>query len=120
MKLISQTTAGASDSNIFNAISLQGSPALILDCIKRGEDDVDVSRGELPKRKGRSIILRIYDSLGGTARGTIAWDSEYLAVKKVMKTNLLEDDESEISFFVDGEAAISLRPFEVATFRLQL
>ncbi len=38
-------------------------------------------------------MLRIYDSLGGRARGTVAttWD-----VKKVSRTNLLEDELEEV------------------------
>lgn len=90
--------------------------ALVLDTIKRGEDDEDVSRGELPKKKGRSVILRIYDSLGGRARGTVGttWD-----VTKVTKVNLLEDDLEDVKY-EDGKFAIDLRPFEVATFKLQL
>ena len=119
MKLVRQTAAEAQGATLLHAISLQGSPALVLDCIKRGEDDDDVSRGELPKRMGRSIILRIYDSLGGTATGLIKWDSKHLAVKKVFKTNVLEDDEGEVVMQSAG-VPIKLRPFEVATFRLQL
>ena len=45
-------------SSILQAITLSGSKALILDCVKRGEDDEDVSRGELPVRKGRSVIVQ--------------------------------------------------------------
>ena len=97
-------------------VKLTGSPSLILDTIKRGEDDEDVSRGELPKRKGRSIILRIYDSLGGTSKGRI---ETKLNVKKVWKTNVLEDDLEEVKI-KDGKVDITLRPFELATFRLQL
>ena len=106
----------STSSSLLSAITLQGSPALVLDAIKRGEDDEDVSRGELPKRKGRSIILRIYESLGGKARGTIKTS---LKVKKVWKTNVLEDDEEELEIS-DGEVKIALRAFEVATYRLQL
>jgi alpha-mannosidase len=106
-------------------IRLTGSPFLILDCIKRGEDDADIQRGELPGavRQGKSVIVRIYDSLGGEARGTIeigkAWD-----VKRVWKCNILEDDEEEMKI-VDGEkrgkkVELVLRAFEVATYRLQL
>ena len=108
----SPTTA----SSPFSSITLHGSPALILDTIKRGEDDEDVSRGDLPTRKGRSIIVRIYESLGGRARGTI---KTTLGVKKVWKTNLLEDD-GEVMEIKDREVRIELRAFEVATFRLQL
>jgi alpha-mannosidase len=97
-------------------LKLTGSPSLVLDTIKRGEDDEDVSRGELPVRKGKSVILRVYDSLGGTSHGTIetTWP-----VKKVWKCNTLEDDEEEYDIN-DGKVAIVLRAFEVATFRLQL
>ena len=106
---------------IFQAIKLEGSPSLILDCIKRGEDDEDVSRGELPERKGFSIILRIYDSLGGSARGRIVWDRSFLPVKQVFFTNILEDDLVQQAFEKDGGSVdISLRAFEVATVRLQL
>lgn len=103
-------------SMVDNPIKLTGNPSLILDCVKRGEDDVDVSRGELPNRKGKSVILRIYDSLGGTSKGTI---ETTLDVKKAWKTNILEDDGDELTI-KDGKVAIVLRPFEVATFRLQL
>lgn len=97
-------------------IKLTGDPSLVLDTIKRGEDDEDVSRGELPRRKERSIILRIFDSLGGTSRGCIETG---LDVKRVWKTNVLEDDGEELKI-EDGKINIILRPFEVATFRLQL
>jgi len=115
MKIYSHSSASAG-SSLLSSISLGGSPALILDTIKRGEDDEDVSRGELAKRKGRSIILRIYESLGGKARGIIKTSLE---VKRVWKTNLLEDDGDELEIR-DGEVKIELRAFEVATFRLQL
>ena len=62
------------------------------------------------------MILRMYESLGGKARGTI---NMKLAVKKVTRCNLLEDDESELKIH-HGSVEIELRPFEVATFRLQL
>ena len=115
LKIYSHPNA-STESSLLSSITLDGSPALILDTIKRGEDDEDVSRGELPKRRGRSIIVRIYESLGGKARGTIKTS---LAIKKVCRTNLLEDDEDEL-VIKGGEVAIELRAFEVATFRLQL
>lgn len=97
-------------------ITLAGSTSLVLDTIKRGEDDEDVSVGSLPKRKGRSVIVRIYDSLGGTSHGTI---ETTLDVQRVWKTDILEDDIEELR--IDkGKVPITLRPFEVATFRLQL
>ena len=103
--------------------------------------------GGLPKRKGRSIVLRIYDSLGGKAKGRIEWDDKMFPVKYVWKCNALEDDMEDLSAGlgvvvrigrnkktegqsinqdVDGHyedyvgVDIELRAFEVATFRLQL
>ncbi|KAI1501770.1 glycosyl hydrolases family 38 N-terminal domain-containing protein [Biscogniauxia marginata] len=99
-------------------VQLTGDESLVLDCIKRGEDDEDVSVDSvIPRRKGKSVIIRIYDSLGGRSRGkiTTTWD-----VKKVFKTNALEDDGEEINADKDGSFPITLRPFEVATYRLQL
>jgi alpha-mannosidase len=113
---LAQAPNGFSATESSNPIKLTGNPSLILDCIKRGEDDEDVSRGELAIRKGKSVIVRIYDSLGGTSKGTIETS---LDVKKVFKTNILEDDEDEIKI-EKGKVDVTLRPFEVATFRLQL
>ncbi|RDW74052.1 putative alpha-mannosidase [Coleophoma crateriformis] len=111
-----QATATMSTNMFANPIRLTGNPSLILDTIKRGEDDEDVSRGEMAKRRGKSVILRIYDSLGGRSKGTIETS---LDVKKVWKTNALEDDEEEYKI-EKGKVDIVLRPFEVATYRLQL
>lgn len=104
---------------IFSAITLSGGKSLVLDTIKRGEDDEDVTGGQFSPRSGQSVILRIYESLGGKTRGTI---ETTLPVKKAFKTNILEDDlESvEISGKTKLSIDIELRAFEVATFRLQL
>jgi alpha-mannosidase len=106
---------------VFKALSVKGAPSLILDVIKRGEDDVDVSYDGVPTRPGKSVILRVYESLGGKARGSI---ETTLPVKKAFKCNILEDDEHPDLHIesVDGGSTIKieLRAFEVATFRLQL
>ena len=92
---------------------------MIIDCVKRGEDDEDVSGGELPKRKGRSIIVRLYDSLGGKSTGVLSWGG--IPVQKVWKTNVLEDDLEEMKIGSSGTGMeIEVRAFEVATYRLQL
>jgi alpha-mannosidase len=107
-------------ANVFKSISVTGSPSLILDVVKRGEDDEDVSRGELPKRAGKSIILRIYESLGGRSRGTI---HAKFPVKEAWKCNVLEDNEGSLEVCKGDEGVavkIELRAFEVATYRLQL
>jgi alpha-mannosidase len=121
MKLVSITSDNYTsfDADIFRAVSLSGSKSLVLDTVKRGEDDEDVSRGELTKRDGRSVILRIYESLGGKSRGIIRTT---LPVKKVTKTNVLEDDLEKVKFDTKNYTTIEieLRAFEVATYRLQL
>lgn len=98
------------------SLTSDSSKALVIDTVKRGEDDEDVSRGELPVKEGRSVIVRLYDSLGGRARGTVitTWD-----VTRVTKVNLLEDELEEV-VFEGGKFAVDLRPFEVATYKLQL
>lgn len=116
MKLVSVVT-DKPEKDFFSAITLEGNKSLILDAVKRGEDDEDVTRGELTKRKGQSVILRIYESTGGKSRGIIRTT---LPVKSVYKTNVLEDDEEELEVYGKGKVDIELRAFEVATFRLQL
>lgn len=97
-------------------VTLRGDKSLVLDAIKRGEDDEDISTGELPARKGRSVIIRIYDSLGGRSRGTV---ETIWRISKVFKTNLLEDDEEEIPV-KEGAFRVDLGPFQVGTYRLCL
>ena len=97
-------------------IVLKGDDNLVLDTVKRGEDDTDVSLNELPKRQGRSVIIRVYDALGGRGSGTIetTW-----RLSKVFQTNLLEDDGEEVPFN-DGKFEVNLGPFQVCTYRLVL
>lgn len=104
-------------ADILSSIQVSGEHSLVLDCVKRGEDDEDVSRGEFETRRGQSIILRIYESLGGRSRGTIR--TRY-SIKKVYKCNVLEDDLEEVKVSKDGSIEIELRAFEVATYRIQL
>ncbi|PNH36517.1 hypothetical protein BJF96_g388 [Verticillium dahliae] len=47
-------------------IALTGDHNLVLDWIKRGEDDEDVSLDDLPKRKSKSVVVRVYDAVGGS------------------------------------------------------
>ncbi|KJZ76708.1 hypothetical protein HIM_04044 [Hirsutella minnesotensis 3608] len=98
-------------------INQDESESLIVDAVKRGHDDEDVSRHEgLRVNKGQSVIVRIFESLGGRSRGTI---QTTLNVKRVTRVNILEDELDEVKF-ADGKFAVELRPFEVATFKLQL
>lgn len=115
-----ESAFGTGDKDAFKSISISGSSSLILDAVKRGEDDEDVSRDNLPRRAGKSVILRIYESLGGKSRGTI---HTKLPVKKIWKCNVLEDNERALAITKGKETTdvdIELRAYEVATYRLQL
>lgn len=113
--------AALAANDLFKAVSIKGAPSLILDVIKRGEDDADVSYDGAASRPGKSVIVRVYESLGGKARGSIVTT---LPVRRVFKCNILEDDEHpdlKIESTESGSTIkIELRAFEVATFRLQL
>ncbi|TLD25936.1 glycoside hydrolase family protein [Venturia nashicola] len=109
----------ASISSLLSSFNIDGSKSLIIDTVKRGDDDVDVSRGELPAMKGKSVILRIFEALGGKSKGILTWGD--IPVKAVYKTNLLEDVGDELVVLKSGKGVeIELRAFEVATFRLEL
>ncbi|KAB8204468.1 galactose mutarotase-like domain-containing protein [Aspergillus parasiticus] len=115
-----ESVFGTGDKDAFKSISISGTSSLILDVVKRGEDDEDVSRDNLPRRAGKSVILRIYESLGGKSRGTI---HTKLPVKKIWKCNILEDNETALAITKGKETTdvdIELRAYEVATYRLQL
>ncbi|EJT75640.1 hypothetical protein GGTG_05573 [Gaeumannomyces tritici R3-111a-1] len=102
-------------------IALTGDDNLVLDTIKRGEDDADVSRGDLPARRPagtKSVIIRVYDSLGGYGVGKVEtrWK-----LSGVFKTNILEDDGEEVAITADGHAfELQILPFQVQTYRLVL
>lgn len=128
-----------------SAFKILGADNLVLDTVKRGEDDEDVSRGGLPVKKGHSVVVRVYDALGGKARGVLAWGGDFNVVR-VFRTNALEDEEGELEVLdltgsgggeeveeeegvlVAGAGAgaggkgvcIEIRAFEVATFKLLL
>lgn len=119
LKLLSapKTTIQALSGSPIKLINRDDSSSLILDTIKRGHDDDDVSLREgLRVNKGQSIILRVYESLGGHSRGTI---KTCYNLKRVNKATILEDELEEVEF-ADGGFDIQLRPFEVATYKLQL
>lgn len=101
-------------------LTLDGDENLVLDAVKRGEDDADVSRGDLPARPSgqKSVIVRVYESLGGRGAGSVRsiWN-----LAKVVKTNLLEDDGDEVPLTLDGSGfEVNLGPFQVQTYRLLL
>lgn len=111
---------------VVSAIRAKGDAGLVLSTIKRFEDDAEVHYGGLPVRsKKASVIVRIYESLGGKARGHILVDERALngkTVGKVFKTNLLEDDIEEIEIKKENKEVqipVQLGAFEVGTIRIE-
>jgi alpha-mannosidase len=111
LRITSYTDSGAT----LPSFRISGAPNLVIDTIKRGEDDADVSRSVSARSAGHSVILRIYDALGGKSRGVLEWSD--VRVKKVVKVNALED-EGEVLEHGDMEVEIEVRAFEVASYKV--
>jgi alpha-mannosidase len=125
LSIVGHSQSTTSSPPLLDTFHIHGAPNLIIDTVKRGEDDEDVSRGELPVNKGQSVILRVYDAMGGKSKGVITWGG--LKVKSVTKVNALEDHIEEVGVSmveIEGEekvgAKIEVRAFEVATYKLVL
>ena len=104
-------------SNVMNPVRLRGGTGLVLDTLKRAEDDEDVSRGDFSSRQGQSIVCRVYDALGG--KNTAVLVGGQAKVQRAWKCNILEDDLEELPV-EDGGVKIELHRFEVASYRLLL
>ncbi|KAL7912357.1 glycoside hydrolase family 38 protein [Trichoderma velutinum] len=98
-------------------VKLRDGLGLVLDTIKRAEDDTDVSFGNLPTREGKSIVCRVYDAIGGKNRAGL--ETGHAKIQKAWKCNLLEDDLEELPI-KNGGVEIELQRFELATYRLLL
>jgi alpha-mannosidase len=130
LRIVGHSTASprmAPGGGLLNSFHIHGAPNLVLDTVKRGEDDEDVSRGELPVKKGHSVILRIYDSLGGKSKGVLTWGE--LGVKRAVRCNALEDEEggelAVVEVVEGGEGGgkgvkLEVRAFEIVTVRLEM
>ncbi|KAK6463088.1 glycoside hydrolase [Scheffersomyces coipomensis] len=104
------------------AITLEGSSNLILSHIKRGENDYDVNQYDCYKTtsKQKSIVLRIYESLGGASAGVLKLDSKVLNIDKVYKTNALEEEGEEVKLNDKSELALKLKAFDIVTYKIVL
>ncbi|QPG73271.1 hypothetical protein FOA43_000579 [Brettanomyces nanus] len=112
-------------SGVSELVTIQGDNNLILSNVKRGEDDFDTdSEGSLtnniPKKyiSSQTLILRVYEALGGVSKATIKVAKP---IKEVFKTNLLEDTISAVNFDSKTDTfEISSRAFEISTYRVVL
>lgn len=116
-------SASGVQEEMLKSFTIIGSDALVLNTVKRFEDDEDVSRKILPirgARNSKSVIVRVYESMGGMARGCLV--SKY-PIAKVFKCNSLEDDLEQMDILSSIEhdsVPIELKGFEVATYRIEL
>lgn len=112
-------------SGISDLVKISGDKNLILSNIKRGEDDFDTEwKGSLTENLPRkhvgsqTLILRIYESLGGVSKASIKISKP---IKKVLKTNLLEEEMEEIPFDSKTNSfKIKSRAFEISTYQVIL
>ncbi|KAI5117584.1 hypothetical protein M0805_004579 [Coniferiporia weirii] len=139
MRFIPEEGAGSSALSSMGRppFSIRGAPSVILETVKRGDSD---ALGNVTKPQ--TIVLRIYEALGGHARAVLRVAGA-LGVMRAYITNLLEDELSElcveravratetsdsgggsdIDSDVDGgsvDIVLNFRGFEVKTVKLVL
>lgn len=121
-------------SGFSNAIEFEGvgkRSSLVLSHIKRGEDDFDVNTYENIAKENaqygkvgkdeKSVVVRVYEALGGVSRGKLTIDENILPVKKVLKVNALENEVvGEVKVGKGGVVDIELKAFEIATYKILL
>jgi alpha-mannosidase len=108
-------------------IRLSGDAALVLDTVKRAEDEDFSKDADAKGTTAKNVVLRIYDSLGGRARGTVHVASRLGRVKRVTRVNVLEDevDDDSAAVPIEGEDGgarfgVVVRAFEVVSFKIEL
>lgn len=69
---VGSSSAGDKIKVAMESIQFSGSPNVILETVKRGEDDDDVTSTPLKKRDGKSVIMRIYEAYGGRGNAKIS------------------------------------------------
>ncbi|EJD35944.1 hypothetical protein AURDEDRAFT_74783, partial [Auricularia subglabra TFB-10046 SS5] len=90
---------------------VSGAPNVILETIKRGDDD---------DRDGTtSVILRIYEAFGGHANAKLHI-SDKLQIKKASLVNLLEDELAVLEISKKGTVDLEFRGFQFLTVKLVL
>ncbi|KAH9914289.1 glycoside hydrolase family 38 protein [Fomitopsis serialis] len=99
--------------------AVEGARNVFLETVKRGLDD------QFDSKSGpTTVVLRIYEAFGGHAQ---AWlkIAKNIPVSKALATNLLEDEEAELSFFDAEDHAhhavkLNFHGFEVKTIKIVL
>ncbi|THH30155.1 hypothetical protein EUX98_g4044 [Antrodiella citrinella] len=97
--------------------TISGASNVILETIKRGEDD------DFKKGGKTTVVLRLYEAFGGHARAKLHI-SRHLHVTSALITNLLEDELEEIRISTDNDdlqsVVLDFHGFEVKTVKVTL
>ncbi|KAF7428479.1 Glycoside hydrolase, 38 vacuolar alpha mannosidase [Pleurotus ostreatus] len=101
---------------------LEGARNVVLETIKRGEDDAySATKG---KKSVTTIILRLYEAFGGHANAQLRIAS-HIPVAKAYLTNFLEDEQSGLHLHSTDHASqsdtfvkLDFRGFEIKTVKL--
>jgi len=105
---------------------VEGAPNVILDTVKRGEDDDYLSKKGSSGSPGKTVICRLYESKGGHARATLVTS---LPVKSATVVDLLERKLHDVNVVasVSGSKSdsrkkiqLAFRGFEIVTVKLEL
>lgn len=110
----------ASPSAHKSPFRIEGAHNVILETIKRAEDDVDAHKRR--KNPGTTVILRLYEAYGGHSKATLRIAS-HLSVQKASIANLLEHSTSALTLEKDKSTddtviALKFRGFEILTVKL--
>lgn len=102
-----------------NFVLWKGDQNVIVSNVKRGEDDSSLENEmeKIEKKHTKSVIVRVYESLGGISKGILSLDKEF-SVKSIYKCNALEErlEEPEMAKTSKNSIHITLRGFEVASY----
>ncbi|CDK25236.1 unnamed protein product [Kuraishia capsulata CBS 1993] len=102
-------------------VKYEGDSNILLSNIKRGEDDADLkSNTKLAKKFSghKTIVLRLYDALGGKGKGKITIGAD---IHQVFKVNILEEEKEEVEFDAKkNQFSIESRAFEISTYKVVL
>lgn len=105
--------------------SIRGAPNVIIETVKRGDDDCFSDDTDETPDKPSTIVLRIYEAFGGHAQAILSVNGAF-NVTKAYESNLLEDDLKELSLIRrdgeggDVEVKLNFRGFEVKTVKFVL
>lgn len=108
-----------------NVIRIEGDDNVVLSNLKRGEEDKHLkSNYALQPIDESTLVVRVYESLGGEANASLLTSLPVKRVEKIDNLELRSLESLEIcSADTDKEVStvqIKLRPFEIASYKLYL